>query len=386
MDRIIVYPGAVPLSSDILWVERFTMYGLARMAETFLGTVTSVSGLACTPTSPASLNVDIAYGSIYQQVSADATPYGVLSADPNLLMKQGNINPITPGGTTAQVLSITPPGTPGTSINYLIEATYTDVDAVPVTLLYLNTSNPPASYVSPWSGPNNTGVAQNTNRDGVCTITLKAGTPAATGTQVTPTPDAGYVGLWVVTVAQGAVTVVSGNISQYPGAPFITPLTTTSVITAFREVLQIVAPYGSPPAATVNLGDVPMMQFSKANTPGVFFVFPVTIKMNLLLPIKVRFHYTNDLNGGNSAIQVAYQAFTTGAISPASYTSNMEALPAPATAGNMTSYLTTTAVIPSAALAGGVTSMIAVVISRQGPNGLDTNLGNLQIAQITLEQ
>jgi hypothetical protein len=36
-----------------------------------------------------------------------------------------------------------------------------------------------------------------------------------------PTPDAGWAGLYVVTVANGATTITSGNISQYSGAPFI---------------------------------------------------------------------------------------------------------------------------------------------------------------------
>ena len=33
--------------------------------------------------------------------------------------------------------------------------------------------------------------------------------------------DAGFIGLWVVTVANGATSITSGNISEAPGAPFI---------------------------------------------------------------------------------------------------------------------------------------------------------------------
>lgn len=385
MDRMIVYPGAVPLASDLLWTNRFAMYGLARLSETLLGTSTYVSGLGCTPTGPASLNVQVAYGSIYFQTQADATAYGVLAADPQLIVKQGNINPITPGSTTAQLFTITPPGTPGQSQNYLIQSTYADVDAVPVTLIYLNTSNPPASYPSPWSGPNNSGVAQNTNRDGVCVLNLKAGTPATTGTQVTPAPDAGYVGLWQITIAQGQTTVTAGNISLYTGAPFITPITQSSSINAFREVIQIVQPYGAPPAIAGIVGDTPVMVFSKANTPGIFFSFPVTTKINLLSSVKLRLWYTGDLNGGNYWMRLGYQPYTTGtAISPASYTTNDEAVAAPLTAGQQANYLTSTAVIPSNALI--LNGFVNCVLTRQGPNGGDTNLGNLQLYQINLEQ
>jgi len=221
MDRQTVYQGQIPLSTDLLNGEKFAMEGLARLCEALLGTSTVVSGLACTATAPASLSVNVGYGTIYEQVQADATPWGAMPADTTLLVKQGIVRSTTN-------FAITPPGTGGQSINYLIQATYSDTDSVPVTLLYLNPSNPPASYASPWSGPNNSGQAQNTVRAGVCVLSIKAGVPAATGTQVTPTPDANNVGIWVVTIANGQSTVTSGNITQYPGAPFITPITTVN--------------------------------------------------------------------------------------------------------------------------------------------------------------
>ena len=385
MDRMIVYQGAVPLSSDILNTNRFAMYGLARLAESIIGTATVASGLACTPTTPsASLNVNVAYGSIYAQVAGDATPYGVLSADPNLYVKQGNINPITPGGTIAQTFTITPPSTAGQSQNYLIEAAYADVDGVPVTLLYLNTSNPPSSYAQPWAGPNNTGNANNTDRQGVCVLTLKAGTPAATGTQTTPSVDAGNIGLWVITVAQGATTIISGNIVQYASSSFITSITAQGSAAAYREVLQQVAPYGAPPAIVNFVGDIPMIQMSKANTPGVWFLQAITSKININLPLRIRFYYTTDIPGGNVCIQVGYQTFTSGSFTPASYTSNVEAMPAAGVAQNALTYQTATAIIPAGALA--LNAIIAVLITRQGANGLDTNTGNLNIAQINVEQ
>ena len=95
-----------------------------------------------------------------------------------------------------------------------------DSDNTPVALPYYNSANPARGY----SGPNNTGVTQNTARVQRVALQLKAGTPAATGSQTTPTVDSGYVGLYVITVPYGATSITSADISTYPTAPFVGPL------------------------------------------------------------------------------------------------------------------------------------------------------------------
>jgi hypothetical protein len=84
-------------------------------------------------------------------------------------------------------------------------------------LPYYNASNPTTAY----SGPGGTGTAQNTKRAGQCVVSVKSGAAATTGTQTTPAPDAGCVGAWVVTVANGQTTITAGNISGYANAPFM---------------------------------------------------------------------------------------------------------------------------------------------------------------------
>jgi len=119
------------------------------------------------------------------------------------------------------------------------------VDANPVALPYYNASNP----AQPYSGPNNSGTAQNTTRKGTIVLTAKAGVAAATGTQITPSADSGNVGLWVVTVANGQTQIIAGNIAQVSGAPFIT------------NTLTMLAPLaspaftGTPTAPTPAVGD-----------------------------------------------------------------------------------------------------------------------------------
>lgn len=211
MDRQINYPGQVPLEVDLLKTNQFAMTALAKLAAAVLGIATCVNGFATTQTTVPSLAVTVAPGEIYTMQNLEATAYSSLPADTaHQVLKQGM-------ALNSQNLAITPPGTAGFSINYLIQATYQDTDTGSVVLPYYNASNPSVAY----SGPANSGTAQPTTRAGAVVVSAKAGTAATTGTQTTPAPDAGYVGLFVVTVANGASTVVNANISAYALAPFI---------------------------------------------------------------------------------------------------------------------------------------------------------------------
>lgn len=211
MDRGIVYPGQIPLDTDILNTNQRTMIALGYALQALLGTGTVVDGLACIPTTPASLSVIVGPGSITSLENIEATTYGSLPSDTtDPLMKMG-IN------TTSTTFPVTAPGTSGQSINYLIEATFEEEDTTPVVLPYYNSSLPS----QPYSGPANSGGAQNTTRKQLVELQLKNGAAANTGTQTTPAVDAGWVGLYVITVNYGQTQVTSSSISVYPGAPFL---------------------------------------------------------------------------------------------------------------------------------------------------------------------
>jgi hypothetical protein len=211
MDRTIVYTSAIPRSQDFLQFQKDVLYAIGYAMQASLGTSTVYDGLSVMPVSPTpNLNVIVGAGSIYEIENVDSAAYAVLGTDTNTILKQGLlINPVT--------LAISPPSIIGYSQNYLIEATYADQDGGSTVLPYYNSSQPSV----PFSGPANSGTAQYTIRQGLCTITLKAGVAAPTGTQVTPSPDAGYVGVAVVTMANGQTQITSGNISAYPGTPLI---------------------------------------------------------------------------------------------------------------------------------------------------------------------
>ncbi len=57
MDRILVYPGSIPLDTDMLNTNRNTMVALGYLAQAILGGNTVVDGLVCSPTAPASMTV-----------------------------------------------------------------------------------------------------------------------------------------------------------------------------------------------------------------------------------------------------------------------------------------------------------------------------------------
>jgi hypothetical protein len=215
LDRKIVYPGAIPLETDLLSTNKFAMIGLAKLAAAVLGTNTAVNGFTCIPTTPASTNVTLTPGEIYSMASVDGTAYSSLAADTtHQILKQGILmDPV--------VLGCPAPPTSGFSINYLIEVAYSDSDTNATVLPYYNASNPSQAF----SGANNSGNAQNTVRQGAVSFSAKAGIAAATGSQTTPAPDPGYVGLFVVSVAYGQTAINSAAITQYPGAPFVTPTT-----------------------------------------------------------------------------------------------------------------------------------------------------------------
>lgn len=187
------------------------MIALGMLAQEIFGTPTIASGFACTPTTPAGLNVVVAGGRLYSLQEVDPLQYSTLPADTtDLVVKQGIL-------LAASTLSCPAPATSGQSVNYLIEAAFEEIDTNAVVLPYYNAINP----AQPFSGPNNNGNANYTTRQDTVQLQVKAGTPATTGTQTTPAPDTGFVGLGVVTVAYGQTAITSGNITAYAGAPLL---------------------------------------------------------------------------------------------------------------------------------------------------------------------
>jgi hypothetical protein len=211
MNRTIVKTGQIPMDTDLTGAQRQTYVAMGKLFEAVFGQGPIVRGLPCVPTSPASMAVLVNPGEIYSLAQVDATAIGSLPADTtHSIVKQGlNLDPVT--------LSCPAPLTLGHSINYLVQVKFESADTTNVVRGYFNSAAPSI----PWTGPGGGNAADATVREDKCTLAVKAGVSAATNTQTTPAPDAGYIGLYVVTVATGQTSILQGNIARLNGAPFV---------------------------------------------------------------------------------------------------------------------------------------------------------------------
>ncbi len=212
MDRQIVYPGAIPLDTDVLFAQQSAMIALGNLVQAAFGTAAMATGLVCDPTSPASLSVTVGPGSLTALLTVEPNAYGSLGTDSDGLMKMGINTEYTP-------LTFAAPGSSGQTINYLIQAAFDEVDGSPLVLPYYNAAAPTIGF----SGPGNAGTAQNTRRFQRVAIQVKNGAAANAGSQLTPAVDPNYVGLYVISVSYGQSAITAANIAVCPGAPFGDP-------------------------------------------------------------------------------------------------------------------------------------------------------------------
>jgi hypothetical protein len=213
MDRAVVYSSAIPTDSDILQPQQNAMVALGYALKAAYGTNTVIVGLQCTPTAPASMQITVGPGGIIAQDVVESTPYGSIVADTGDPLTKMGIN------ITSTSFTMTMPSTAGQSQNYLIQCAFSEADDSPATLAYYNSLNPS----QPFTGPANSGTPQNTRRAQRASLVLKVGTPQNAGSQLTPTVDPGYIGLWVITVANGQTSITASSISPFANAPFLVP-------------------------------------------------------------------------------------------------------------------------------------------------------------------
>lgn len=231
MDRTLVYSGQVPRALDNLLLGRFAMTGLAKLSEAVLGTSPVVPQGSFTVTPASGLNINVGAGQIYQLQSLEATTESALGADGHQVLKQGI-------ALDAQTLTLAPPATVGYAQNFLVQVAYEDIPSGQVVLSFQNPTpvqDPTTGaykYVT-YPGPGGNGQSSYTILQGGVSVNAKAGVAATSGSQTTPAPDTGYVGLYVVTLAYGASSISNGSISVYGSAPFL-PVTLPNVPAAVQ--------------------------------------------------------------------------------------------------------------------------------------------------------
>lgn len=212
--RPIVFDLAQTRDFDILHGWRETLYALGQLAGDVLGSTNSVvAGLGASSNN--NMTISLAAGEIYALANVDTTAYGSLSSDTTQTTQQGFALAQSVILTTAGISS-------GQSRYTLIYAAFSQTDVIPSddpnggVLNYLNSSDPSGP---PWSGPSNSGVAQNTRRIGVCTISTVTGSAATTGAEVPPNVPGGGVPLYLVDLVFGQSTI--GQSQILPAGPSI---------------------------------------------------------------------------------------------------------------------------------------------------------------------
>lgn len=209
MDRQIVYPGSIPLDTDLLFVQRNTLIALSSLAKTVLGNSPVVDGLACSPASPG-YAVSIGPGTLSLIHPLDATPFGSLPSDTTSILKTGvNLQNST--------LQLGVSSDQGSVLCWLIQATLLDQDDQPLALQYWNAQNP----TIPFSGPGNSGTAQNTRRGTKIVFNTKSSAPVPVGTFAPPSADPGSIGLYGVTTWVGKSGVTTDDIQVLASAPIL---------------------------------------------------------------------------------------------------------------------------------------------------------------------
>lgn len=212
MDRVANYNLQTPLTADDLNKQRdYTLIALGKVVSALLGTTTVAEGLAATAVASTTVpTVQLADGQVYQLDTVDPTSFGSLSdtAFPSTqeVMKQGLL--LSARGDT-NTFQLTPPGTSGESVIYLLEAQYADLDTDIQTITLYNVSNP----------TNPTTATEPRVREGTINFVLKAGTAASS--PVAPTADSGYIPLYAIEVAYGQTVLSQSNITVASGAPFL---------------------------------------------------------------------------------------------------------------------------------------------------------------------
>jgi len=90
MYRSTIYSQEQGRSFDFLWFEKDAMTALGALEVGILGANTSVlDGLVASPSSPASLVLNLTAGHIYQQAAMDSTAWGSLTSDATVIQQQG---------------------------------------------------------------------------------------------------------------------------------------------------------------------------------------------------------------------------------------------------------------------------------------------------------
>jgi hypothetical protein len=241
----------------VLQPQRNTEIALGYLMQAAFGTSTVIDGLAVTQQATPNMTVQVGPGSLIFNTTVDTltSGFGSLPVDNSDPLVKIGIN-----SASTNMSALTAPGVAGQSQNWLVEAQFLEADGTPVVLPFYNAANP----ATPYTGPSNSGATSNTARTNRVQLQWKGGAAATTGTQPTPTPDAGWVGVALVTVANGQASITNANIFPYSLAPFVPTKLAVQRTKLFANLNIYVATTGSDTANSGLAASSPFLTLQKA--------------------------------------------------------------------------------------------------------------------------
>lgn len=208
MNKRTVYTGELAQSPDILQLQQNVEIALAFISDAVIGHNGEVRGLNIGPTLPASAMVQMAAGSMYQLVEADATPWSDLGTDTHTEVYQAiQRDPIT----LPTVYGA--PGLPHQQIVYTLQGEIVQQDQTPTLLPFFDSANPTFPVYGAGGG------LLNIDRDYIVNTEVLTGStftaPVATSANFTPignSPD-------IVQEANNSAENVSSFTVTLPSSP-----------------------------------------------------------------------------------------------------------------------------------------------------------------------
>jgi len=292
-NRSIVYSLEQIRSFDTLMSWRDGIYSDGWLGRLFLGNTNGVwSGFTPSQTIPTpTLAINFAEGWLLQLAEVDATVYGSLGSDATQVVQ----NAYGP----AQTLTFTTGGlTAGQSQFVLVQCQFQQIDAVRSgdpnggVLPYINTADPN----NPLFGPNNSGAMQDTERQSVAVLELKYGVPATSGMEVAPSPDSGWLPMYLVDLTYGQLTISTGQVvlagpaayTGYQNAPYFPGITGSAPGSSGSHHGGIAGQAnkinaGTELAGTIGFAQLPVSNTNPASVGGIVTVagdIPILTQVN----------------------------------------------------------------------------------------------------------
>lgn len=270
---------------------------------------------------------------------------------------------------SVQDFTAAPPTITGNSINYLLQIKNTTLDTTSM-----------ATSALPYVDSTNT-FLPSVLLNGELAVSIKAGTSAVTGSQVTPSPDSGWTPLYAITATYGS------------SVPTITFAANAPAAHRLNQVVDYEYPVAGA-ATKVDIAGVPVASLPEGSNTSIAIPLPVGANsINPFAPVKITLAYSTSIANGNVALQAKYLALAAGASTAGSVVAlTEETIPAPTTA-NTIATVTLTGMVPNTAFAGFssgnwtiTAAKVFLTLTRNGASAADTATGALLIHDAIISQ